>query len=110
MLPALRELYPEHNIEILLRKAGAERIYAGRNRRKTAVVGKIFEVLLDSTGVGFIDYDLATRERRVAGRTYVEARWQSPAWFIREDVYSRRLEQLTKTDAATFLINLALER
>lgn len=54
---------------------------ARSHRRRTATVDSLWYVY-DAKGryVGRVAHVMRTRERRSRGRTYVDARWQSPAW------------------------------
>lgn len=78
------------------------------HRGKTIIVGQEFDVYLLGTFIGKVRRSMATRERRTPGRTYVNARWQSPAWQrARPDVYPTWLENDSRASCIRSLIDLS---
>lgn len=63
-------------------------------------IGREWQVTTaDGEELGFIGYEMLTRERTIPGKRYVAARWQSPGWVIRDrgQRYGRRTEVTSKT-------------
>lgn len=69
------------------------------HNRKTVTLPK-YEVVLDGTVVGRVERGMLTRERRSAGRRYVNARWTSPGWryYAGGDAWGLGLECRSRRD------------
>jgi hypothetical protein len=75
--------------------------YRGRNsgRQRTVRIDRQWEVTLDGEVLGYIRYDMLTRETRTAGKRYVNSRWQSPGWTYSSDRLGRGFEAVPSTKA-----------
>lgn len=76
--------------------------------RRSVLVGREWEVYLDDTLIGSIRYGLVTRERRTAGRTYLNARWQSPGWryaYPADPGHKKWFEGFTKAESVRYLLD-----
>lgn len=69
-------------VEVRLVDPGRPIEYRGRIRHamRRVTIDRVWHVYLDGEPVGAIAYVMRTRETRTRGRTYVNTRWQSPAW------------------------------
>lgn len=76
--------------------------------RKTRV-GRVWDVFMGGKRIGAIERRMFTRERRVEGRRYVEARWQSPGWGVphSEPGGLWRREFYTKKEAVQAIVDMA---
>lgn len=73
----------EITVTLVQTSLGSEIEYRGRNssHKKTVVIDRKWDVFDDEGNyLGAISYEMQTRETRSRGRTYVNTRWQSPAW------------------------------
>lgn len=95
-----------HAVELTLVEPGEPR-RVGRDRR-TVTVGRVWEVRDDGRLIGYVKYDMITRERRTPGRTYVNARWESPGWLRSESRFGG-LEKRSRREAVESLV-WAMER
>ena len=86
--------------------------HVGRLRREKRKirVNRVWHVIYNGTIIGSVIYKLITRELRTPGRTYVNARWQSPGWAYRNGEarsaydFHRPLECYSKKDAVERII------
>ncbi len=94
-------------LELTLTKPGHEIVYRGTRSRtmKKVTIDREWDVTLDGVSIGRVIYRMATHERRIGQRTYVEARWQVPAWFAQSgERYSHQFERWSKKSAVDWLI------
>lgn len=89
------------NITVTLVEQGTRQ----RHGRTSSVVGRVYEVK-DAEGnvLGYVTRKMFTRERKVAGRRYVTARWESPGWGVSTDRNGRYFEVASKRDGVEDLI------
>lgn len=92
-----------HEVTVTQVKEGKIMTRKGRNSR----VGQAFEVSWSGRVIGTVERRMLTRERKTAGRRYVNARWQSPGW-VRLHGLGRALECLTKNEGIERLLRDAL--
>lgn len=90
----------QHRLELV--KVGSEE---ATYKRKPVTLTE-YQVLLDGQVIGRVRRALLTRERRTKGRTYVDARWQSPGWvYTREDRrYGRAWDALSRKNGVERLL------
>ena len=78
------------------------------HRGKDVRTGQVFEVSWSGKVIGTVERRMVTRERKTPGRTYVNARWQSPGWVRRHGAGDRPLECYTKRGGIEDLLYAAL--
>lgn len=87
-----------------------EEVNAGEHitvRGRRVLVGQEYDVYLLGTFIGKVRKSMVTRERRTRGRTYVNARWQTPAWQrSRPSLYPSWFEDSSRVHAIRSLIAL----
>lgn len=99
------------DIQVLEDRPGEKIVHTGRRsrRKRTITVNRVLKVTYDGKVIGTICYKLLTREQRTPGRTYVNARWQSPGWAYsyRDESghYFSGLEAYSKTDAIEKIVS-----
>lgn len=85
-----------------------EEVNAGEHvtvRGRQVLVGQEYDVYLLGAFIGKVRKSMVTRERRTRGRTYVNARWQSPAWqHTRPGAYPSWIEDTSRTTAIRSLV------
>lgn len=84
-------------------------VRAGSGKRKSRI-GQAYEVRLnneDGQALGVVERRMLTRERKVTGRRYVEARWESPGWVVRPagNYWGRARECFTKKEGVATLVH-----
>lgn len=100
----------EYTAELILEDEGKLK-RVGRRKDREARVGRVFRVEMGGEVIGRVSYEMITRERRTPGRTYVNARWESPGWVYRPgpETFARRFECFSRKDGAQRLIRDAAE-
>jgi hypothetical protein len=91
----------------LIKTAEGRAVTVGRRAatKRVVTVGREWRVEVDGVHVGDISYDMVTRERRTPGRTYVNARWESPGWRHRDPGdFARWFEGHGKADCIERLV------
>lgn len=96
-----------HEAVLTQTRAGDRIEHRGHRSRakKTITVGREWEVSLEGKVIGTVVYRLFSRERRTPGRTYVNARWNSPGWGYRADLLSPTIEAYSKKDAVEKILS-----
>lgn len=94
-------------LSIILRDEGRTVRHGRRGGRETKL--KSYDVFAFGGHVGIVALEMATLERSTPGRTYVDARWQSPRWFFYVGLNRgrRSIECTTRKEAVNRLIKAA---
>lgn len=70
----------EGNVEIAQISKGSKQLYVGRNGLRTVTLGQTYRVLINETIIGSVTRELVDQSHKTPGLTYVNRRWQTPAW------------------------------
>lgn len=106
-------------IEVRQVTPGHQVTHVGRHSRtqRRVRIDRTWHVYHAGVLIGRVAYVMRTRETRSRGRTYVNSRWQSPAWIWDDggddrypDPHFRGLEAYSKTDAIARVVDRAMRR
>lgn len=108
-MSAINREYPDHTVEVVLKDPGRQVTYQARNGGETALLDRVFEVVLDGKRIGTITHSLVNRAHYTPKRMYVTKWWKAPAW-IPQGIRTSSSEYSSRIKAVRALVDATLER